>query len=180
MSCNRCSCDLPDDASFCLKCGADQHVQAEQGQQTGRVLRRSMTNRKIAGVCGGLAEYVNTDATIVRIAWAALAFVPGVVLYAAVAYPLVWLLVPGEKRHDPAKANRQLHRSTNNLKIAGICGGFGEYFDVDPTAVRLLWAVLSVWPGFVVGGMAVYAVAWLVMPTPPERVTDASTLEIGV
>ena len=113
MSCNRCSCDLPDDASFCLKCGADQHVPAEQGQRTGRVLRRSMTNRKIAGVCGGLAEYVNTDATIVRIAWAALAFVPGVVLYAAVAYPLAWLLMPGEKRQAPAKTNRQLNRSTN-------------------------------------------------------------------
>jgi phage shock protein C len=46
--------------------------------------------------------------------------------------------------------------------LGGVCGGLAEYFGVDPTVIRLLWAILSivtVWPGFVA-----YVVAWIVIP----------------
>ena len=137
-----------------------------------------MTNRKIAGVCGGLAEYFNVDATLVRLLWIGVAFVPGVVVGAAIAYPVAWLLIPGEKAGFP-DSSRELTRSATNRKIAGVCGGFGECFGVDPTAVRLLWTVLSIWPGFVVGGVIVYLAAWLLMPAPPRHVTETSPSESG-
>jgi phage shock protein C len=57
------------------------------------------------------------------------------------------------------------------VRIAGVCGGIAEYFDVDPTVVRLLWAVLTLVPGAIVLGVFAYAVAWAVMPraeTPPQ------------
>ena len=180
MLCNRCAYDLPEDANFCLKCGADQHAPAEQGQRIRQGLRRSVTNRKIAGVCGGLAEHFNVDATLVRLLWIVVAFVPGVVIGAAIAYPVAWLLIPGEKAHGFPASSRELTTSATNRKMAGVCGGFGEYFGVDPTVVRLLWAVLSIWPGFVVGGVIVYLAAWLVMPAPPRHVIETSPSESGV
>lgn len=57
-----------------------------------RPLRRSRTNRMIGGVCGGLAEYLRVDPTVVRLAVAVLALITwGVVL---IGYLVAWLLMP--------------------------------------------------------------------------------------
>ena len=58
-----------------------------------RKLYRSRTNRKLAGVCGGLAQYFNTDATLIRVLLVVLALLggPGLVIYL-----LMWILVPEE------------------------------------------------------------------------------------
>ena len=56
---------------------------------------------------------------------------------------------------------KKLKRSSSNKKIFGVCGGLGEYFDVDPTIIRL-FAVLSVL--CLGGGVIAYLVAALVMP----------------
>ena len=56
-------------------------------------LYRSRTDRKLAGVCGGLAQYLNTDATLIRVLFVVLALLggPGLVIYL-----LMWILVPEE------------------------------------------------------------------------------------
>ncbi|NMB24095.1 MAG: PspC domain-containing protein [Firmicutes bacterium] len=57
---------------------------------------------------------------------------------------------------------RRLTRSHSKRMLGGVCGGLAEYFGIDPTVIRLVWAILSiatVWPGFVA-----YAVAWIVIP----------------
>lgn len=58
-----------------------------------RTLYRSRTDRKLAGVCGGLAQYLNVDPTIVRVLFIALTVLggAGVVLYLA-----MWILVPSQ------------------------------------------------------------------------------------
>lgn len=56
---------------------------------------------------------------------------------------------------------RRLKRSSRDKKIAGICGGFGEYFNVDPTLVRVLW-ILAVLLGGT--GLLLYLILWIVMP----------------
>ena len=38
---------------------------------------------------------------------------------------------------------KRLYRSKDNVMLAGVCGGIGEYFDIDPTLVRLAWVVLG-------------------------------------
>jgi len=58
---------------------------------TPRRLYRSTTDKKIAGVCGGLAEYFGIDPTIVRLIWLALVLGAGVGL---LAYLLFWIVVP--------------------------------------------------------------------------------------
>ena len=56
-----------------------------------RRLYRSRTDRKLAGVCGGLAQYFNTDATLIRVLFVVLALLggPGLVIYL-----LMWIIVP--------------------------------------------------------------------------------------
>ncbi len=57
-------------------------------------LRRSRTDRKIAGVCAGVANYFNVDANAVRLAYAILVFLTGG--SALLAYPIAWILLPEE------------------------------------------------------------------------------------
>ncbi len=56
---------------------------------------------------------------------------------------------------------KQLYKSSSNKKIAGVCGGIGEYFDIDPTLVRLGFVALSFMFG---GGLVVYILAAIIMP----------------
>jgi phage shock protein PspC (stress-responsive transcriptional regulator) len=51
---------------------------------------------------------------------------------------------------------RRLTRSRENGAIAGVCAGFADYLGVDVVLVRLLWVVLSIFPGAIVGGVIVY------------------------
>lgn len=55
----------------------------------------------------------------------------------------------------------RLHKSQTNRMVAGVCGGLGEYFDVDPTLVRLLFVLLTF---FHLIGLVAYVVLWIVMP----------------
>lgn len=59
-----------------------------------RQLRRSATDVKIAGVCGGIAEYFGLDATVVRVAWAILTIIPGAIVLGVLAYLVAWLIMP--------------------------------------------------------------------------------------
>lgn len=127
-------------------------------------LTRSRTDGKIAGVCAGLAEYLELDVTFVRAVWLALSIVPGAVIGGVVAYLLVWMVMP-EESGNPAETTRpRLTRSVTDSKVAGVCGGLAEYFGVDATPIRALWIVLSILPGAVIGGLLVYLVAWILIP----------------
>lgn len=68
-------------------------------------------------------------------------------------------------RQNASFRAKLLKRSSADCKIAGVCGGIGEYFSVDPTIVRLIWLALSVFPGGIVGGIVAYILAWIVIPT---------------
>ena len=57
--------------------------------------------------------------------------------------------------------NKKLYRSSTNSMLAGVCGGIGEYFNVDPTLVRLGWVVLSLAAGC---GILAYIVATIIIP----------------
>ena len=56
-------------------------------------LRRSRTDRRIAGVCGGLAQFLDIDSTAVRVAMALLLLFGGMSL---IAYLVMWLIIPDE------------------------------------------------------------------------------------
>lgn len=56
---------------------------------------------------------------------------------------------------------KKLYKSKSNKKICGVCGGIAEYFDMDPTIIRLAWIILGCLFGF---GILAYFLAALVMP----------------
>jgi phage shock protein C len=59
-----------------------------------RVLRRSTTDRQIAGVCGGLAEYFSVDTTLVRLVWVIASIFCGVIIGGVIVYLIAWLVIP--------------------------------------------------------------------------------------
>lgn len=63
--------------------------------------------------------------------------------------------------------SKRLYRSPTDKKLAGVCGGLGDYFELDPTVIRLAWIVLTVLSG-VLPGIIAYIVAAIVMPVAPE------------
>lgn len=57
--------------------------------------------------------------------------------------------------------NKRLYRSSTNYMLAGVCGGIAEYFNVDPTLVRLAWVLFSVVGG---SGILAYIIASIIIP----------------
>lgn len=60
-----------------------------------------------------------------------------------------------------SKRIKQLCRSKKNRIIAGVCGGIGEYFNIDPTIIRLLWVLLTFMGG---SGIIAYIICWIIIP----------------
>ena len=62
---------------------------------------------------------------------------------------------------------KRLQRSRTERMLAGVCGGIGRYFDVDPTIIRVLFVFFSL---FIGGGILAYIILWIIMPEEPEAV----------
>ncbi len=63
---------------------------------------------------------------------------------------------------------KKIYKSKNK-KIDGVCGGIAEYFSVDPTVIRLLWVLISLFTA-AAGGVIAYAVCCIVIPNAPESI----------
>lgn len=59
------------------------------------------------------------------------------------------------------ETSRKLYRSSTNTVLAGVAGGLGEYFNMDPTLIRLVFVLITLFGG---SGILVYLVLWLVIP----------------
>lgn len=62
--------------------------------------------------------------------------------------------------------SKRLYKSTTNSVLCGVCGGIAEYFDIDPTLVRLGWIIFCVMGG---SGVLAYIIAALVIPNQPPQ-----------
>lgn len=68
---------------------------------------------------------------------------------------------------------KKLYRSEKDKKIAGVCGGLGEYFDIDPVIFRVIFVVLLLPGGF--PGLLPYLAFWFIMPTESETTSTNAT-----
>lgn len=172
MECAYCKTSLEPDSAFCRACGKSTSPRTGLPR---RLFRRSAEGR-LAGVCAGIAEYLDADVTLVRLAWVILSIVPGGFVGGLVAYIAAVLIVPdaSSMTADHARLKRRLTRSAVDRKLGGVCGGIAEYFSVDPTAVRLIWIVLTVIPGAIICGIVAYFFAWFIMPDGHREVTVAA------
>jgi len=62
-----------------------------------------------------------------------------------------------------AQEAKRLYRSKKNKVFAGICGGVGEYFNIDPVLIRLIWVLVVIFTGFFPGVLA-YIIAIFIVP----------------
>ncbi len=61
---------------------------------------------------------------------------------------------------------RKLQRSTSNKMIAGVCAGIANYFNLDPTIIRILYVLMVFFAGF---GILLYLILWLVIPSESQQ-----------
>jgi phage shock protein C len=68
---------------------------------------------------------------------------------------------------------KRLYRSKNERMLGGVCAGLGEHFDIDPTVIRLVWAVITV---LSIGtGVVVYIIAWILIPEEESGSSEQKT-----
>ena len=130
-------------------------------------LYRSRTDRKIFGICGGIAEYFQIDATFIRIIWMTVVLAAGTGILLYLICLLIMPLETQDRASNKPKASEvssfnQFYRSTDNKIIAGVCGGMGDFFNIDPLIIRILFLALAL-----VGlgtGIILYIILWIVIP----------------
>jgi phage shock protein C len=93
MYCTQCGARLADSARFCTSCGKPVGApEPGAGATAPRKLRRIASQKKIAGVCAGFAEYFDTDLTLMRVIWVALLLLPPHL--GLIAYIVSWAVLP--------------------------------------------------------------------------------------
>lgn len=65
------------------------------------------------------------------------------------------------EKGEKLMSNKRLYKSSVNRVLCGVCGGIGEYFDIDPTLIRLAWILFSCLGG---AGIWAYILAAIIMP----------------
>ncbi|HET7442007.1 MAG TPA: PspC domain-containing protein [Terriglobales bacterium] len=103
MYCNYCGKEIQEDANVCAYCG--RRIGVAYARRTHLV--RSRVNRKIAGVCAGLADYAGMDATLMRLLWAIVAVLSGIVP-GIVAYLVAWIVMPEQPESAPVAVNQHV------------------------------------------------------------------------
>ena len=60
---------------------------------------------------------------------------------------------------------KKLYKATEDKKLDGVCAGIGEYFEIDPTLVRLVWVVFTLLGG---AGLLAYIISAIIIPRKPK------------
>jgi phage shock protein C len=108
MFCPQCGKEYPQPVNFCCHCGTAlfRPVSAKP-----KKLVRSRTDKKIAGVCGGFADYFEMDATLVRILWLLVAAIGGCGI---LAYLIAWMVMPEQPPTSPAASPSAVPQPVGN------------------------------------------------------------------
>lgn len=95
MLCPNCKKEVADGSKFCCNCGnrlaADAATAAPATAPPVKRLMRSRRDKKIGGVCAGLADYFDLDPTIVRVVWSLALLIAGT---GFLAYLILWIVLP--------------------------------------------------------------------------------------
>jgi len=75
--------------------------------------------------------------------------------------------------NEPTRGTKRLYRLQDRRLVAGVCAGLAAYFGVDPTLVRLAFALLTVFGGI---GLLLYLCAWVVIPDETDGTSMAESV----
>ena len=125
-------------------------------------LHRIVEDRKIAGICGGLGDYFDLDPVFFRLFFLVSLLLGGL---GALAYLVLWIMVPEktDAQGEPRPLKR-LHLSNFDRKIGGVCGGLGEWLEIDPVLFRVAYILLALVCGL---GILLYIALWLIVSRAP-------------
>ena len=129
-------------------------------------LYRCRWDKKLGGVCGGLGQYFRIDPTLIRLIVTFVCILTGFIPI-ILAYIIMWVVLP---EGPPAYVEipcRKLYRSVTDKKIAGVCGGLGKYFSIDPTLIRAGFILLT-FTTFIIPLVLCYLIASVVIPEQPS------------
>src|ERR1700691_539959 len=112
MVCTNCQREIADYSNFCYFCGARQQVAPAYPPRGHKRLMRSSVDHKIAGVCGGIAEYLEIDSTIVRLVGGIMALLPILVVPAVIGYVVAWIIMPLAPSVQPVPPAGAAHSTT--------------------------------------------------------------------
>ena len=121
-------------------------------------LKRSIRDKKIFGVCGGVGEYMSVDSVVVRVIFLVTAIAGSVGLW---IYLIMALIMP--KNTDVVyedESIKKLRRPKKGSKIFGVCEAFANYFNVDVVVLRVIAVILA----FTGIGFIAYIVCALCIP----------------
>ncbi|HSC54583.1 MAG TPA: PspC domain-containing protein [Phnomibacter sp.] len=152
-------------------------------------LYRNESDKLLAGVASGLAQYLKLDPSIVRFIFILLVIFGG---SGILIYIILWIVLPS--RSLVSNIRKRLYRDPDDKVISGVCGGLGKYFDINPAIPRVIFAAPFIFgiitsigrnffddgPFFVgsFGGstfILVYVILWIVLP---EAITASEKLEM--
>jgi phage shock protein C len=109
MNCVSCHKEIAEYSNFCYYCGVRQNTNdtPSAAPRPQKRLTRSSTDCKLGGVCGGIAEYLDVDSTIVRLVWVLLIIFPFPLVPAVLGYFIAWLVIPQTPPPIPVEAPAQ-------------------------------------------------------------------------
>ena len=156
---------------------SEQHPDLNAKTDGTRKLARDSSNAIVAGVVSGLAAYFGVNPLWVRLLVIALffgiAFFPSVSGFIFISYIILWIVMPA----DPALVNtgkfKKFLRSRKNQMVAGVSGGLGAFFNVDPTIIRIIFLITTFFGGV---GLITYLILWAITPEA-KSLTDEIQME---
>ena len=147
---------------------------SQEASKEPRRLFRNEDDTVLGGVCSGLGAYLGVDPVVIRLAFILLLVFAGIGL---IPYIILWIVLPKGKKSDFLETGEQfkkppkkLYRDTENSMLGGVSAGLSAYFNIDPTIMRFLFIIATVWGGI---GLLAYIILWIALPparTIVERV----------
>jgi phage shock protein C len=145
-----------------------------QKQNVLQRLVRSKTDKKIAGVCGGLGEHTDVPSWFWRLVFIASTFAWGT---GVIAYILLWVFMPkallpaglvpkakasaSKARNQKSNWLQRFNRSAGDRKLGGVCGGLGECTPIPSWCWRVIFILMAPIHGF---GFGFYILMWILVP----------------
>lgn len=93
------------------------------------------------------------------------------ILYKMPSIQIVVKFTSEKLKRKERKMEKRLYRSYTDKMLGGVCGGLGEYFDIDPVIIRVLFVVAVLFGG---GGILAYIILWIVIPQKPFTIPKAN------
>lgn len=127
-------------------------------------LRRSTTDKKIFGVCGGIGKYFNVDPSFVRVLFLSALFALSAGFW---IYLIFALIMPQEESLEvEIQEVKKVYRAKKGAVLFGVCGGLSKYFNTDIVTIRLILVLLFLFAGY---GLLFYISAGIILPIDPNE-----------